>query len=150
MVRAADAAGEDEARMAMMRSLNRTIDRIESLLALPTSAYIRNLIAACVAETQPRGGVKVVQPASPAPLAGVSRWPAETLDQASNAEYVVPDQSRAREMSYEHRAVEFFDEDLPHTAEKLDELSREGWELVCMESMPLPFHRIAWLRRLRS
>jgi hypothetical protein len=53
-------------------------------------------------------------------------------------------------MSYEHRAVEFYDEDLLSIANELDRLSKEGWELVCMESMPLPFHRVAWLRRLRS
>lgn len=55
------------------------------------------------------------------------------------------------EMSYEHRAVEFYDEDLPTIVRKLDRFSQEeGWELVCMESTPLPFCRIAWLRRLRS
>ena len=46
-------------------------------------------------------------------------------------------------MSYQHRAVEFFDEDPFRIAELLDELSREGWELVCMESMPMPFRRVA-------
>lgn len=52
-------------------------------------------------------------------------------------------------MSYEHRAVEFFEEDLPSVAERLDGLSKEGWELLCMGNTPMPFRRIAWLRRLR-
>ena len=53
-------------------------------------------------------------------------------------------------MSYEHRGVEFYDEDVPSIAKQLDGLSKEGWELVCMESAPVPFHRVAWRRRLKS
>jgi hypothetical protein len=55
-----------------------------------------------------------------------------------------------REMSYEHRAVEFFDENPTSIGKQLDGLSEEGWELVCMELRPMPFCRIAWLRRPRS
>jgi hypothetical protein len=53
-------------------------------------------------------------------------------------------------VSYEHQAVEFYDMNLSEIGEKLDKLSKEGWELVCVEVTPMPFCRIAWLRRPRS